>query len=494
MSSFENTLARMQELYKYGRVNEEHERVNNSIEHHATGADGREYGIIRENNKFYIKSAPQGKGNILEAYDYIGGFMRKKEYQYTSYPDALKNFQLKMKSINESNEGVIDLDNLDRFKRNDILKESADAEEMKNELARVRQIMHNTAVIMKESTCFGKTPITNQPEAAKGNSGNTDTPFTENADAKDLNHESKTATDPKSQGTPFGDAKEKVAAAKMNEDSTPDSAFDEGLPEFPAGGTGTADTKQNNEPFTQKVSESCDETDDDDVTDAAVELGDDDDMTISDEPESAEDDEDDVEPEDLSDETPEDSDDDSDLDDDDFEAAEDDEDNDTTSELEARISELEAKITELQNQLDSANDADSDGKENVTDKPEGEDEVDNSDDEFDFSPDEDDENELNESYSKKIDGIISKVWKKHLNENELHVFGQHPGYRKKPMTLPATGSDQNDHGKDWNDESVHNEKPFGEVIGKSTPYDEFVEKVAKEVREEMFRRLKKKVK
>lgn len=482
MSSFESTLARMQELYKYGRVNEEQERINNSIEHHATGSDGREYAIIRENNKFYIKSAPHGKSNILEAYDYINGFMRKKEYQYSSYPDALKNFQLKMKSLNEANDAVIELDNLDRFKRNDILKESADAEEMKNQLARVRQIMHNTAVIMKESTSFGKTPITNQPDAAKGNSGDTDTPYTEGSDAKDLNHELKTATDPTSQSTPFDKkACTSTTDSKINEDTAPESAFDAGLPNFPSGGTGTADTKQNNEPFTQTVAESCDE--EDDVANAASELSDDD-MVISDEPEfddTAEDD--DVEPEDLTDETPEDgeeiegSEDDSDLDDDDFEGTEDGEEDDATSDLESRIAELEAKIAELQSQIDSTEiPVDSD--------EEGEIDSDDDDNEFEFSSDEDSV-DLNESYDRKVNGIIDSVWKKHLNENELHVFGQHPGYRKKPMTLPATGSDKNEHGRDWNDESVHSEKPFGTQIGKSDPYNELVKRITNDVKNEL---------
>lgn len=490
MSSFESTLARMKELYKYGHVNEEQERINNSIEHHATGADGREYGIIRENNKYYIKSAPHGKGNILEAYDYINGFMRKKEYQYSSYPDALKNFHLKMKSLNEANDAVIELDNLDRFKRNDILKESADAEEMKNELARVRQIMHNTAVIMKESTCYGKTPITNQPEAAKGNSGDTDTPYTENAETKDLNHEPKTATEPASQSTPFEKKVNASKESKINEDTAPESAFDAGLPNFPSGGTGIADTKQNNEPFTQTVAESCDE--DDDVANAASELGDDDDMTISDEPEFdtvPEEDGDDVEPEDLTDEVPEDGEDaeevedDSDLDDNDFEGTEDGENDDTTSDLESRIAELEAKIAELQSQIDSTEvTTEPDEVGAASDEPE-EGEM-GSDNEYEFSED-DINDELNESYHKKVNGIIDSVWRKHLNENELHVFGQHPGYRKKPMTLPATGSDKNEHGRDWNDESVHNEKPFGSEIGKSDPYSELVKRLSNDVKNQL---------
>ena len=63
-----------------------------------------------------------------------------------------------------------------------------------------------------------------------------------------------------------------------------------------------------------------------------------------------------------------------------------------------------------------------------------------------------------------------------LNEEgtKLNVFGKHPGYRKKPMNLPSTGEDKNQWGKDWNDDSVYSEQPFGEKIGTSAPFEEIV--------------------
>ena len=59
--------------------------------------------------------------------------------------------------------------------------------------------------------------------------------------------------------------------------------------------------------------------------------------------------------------------------------------------------------------------------------------------------------------------IVESVTRNFVKEErtELHDFGKHPGYRKKPMSLPPTGSDEYKGNRDWNDDSVHNEKPFG---------------------------------
>ena len=83
MPSFEETLARMKGLYTYGKeLNESSNLKTHTLEHHAVAADGVTYGIIRENSKYYIKSAQKGKETIAEAYEYLGGFCNKKNYEY----------------------------------------------------------------------------------------------------------------------------------------------------------------------------------------------------------------------------------------------------------------------------------------------------------------------------------------------------------------------------------------------------------------------------
>ena len=63
----------------------------------------------------------------------------------------------------------------------------------------------------------------------------------------------------------------------------------------------------------------------------------------------------------------------------------------------------------------------------------------------------------------------------------LHNFGDHPGYRKKPMTTPANTEVAPNGARDWNDESTKGEEPFGKQIGKSDPYDEIVDMVLNKV-------------
>lgn len=84
---------------------------------------------------------------------------------------------------------------------------------------------------------------------------------------------------------------------------------------------------------------------------------------------------------------------------------------------------------------------------------------------------------MNEAKKAVMDRIVEAVVKKVISEEAtvLHDFGKHPGYRKKPMTLPQTGTDKDINGaRDWNDDSVHNEKPFGSSIGDGKPYDQAV--------------------
>jgi hypothetical protein len=76
-----------------------------------------------------------------------------------------------------------------------------------------------------------------------------------------------------------------------------------------------------------------------------------------------------------------------------------------------------------------------------------------------------------------------------INEEKLNVFGKHPGYRKKPMNLPSTGVDNYDGNKDWNDESVYSEQPFGSKIGSSSPYETIINKSVETVLESLKKKL-----
>ena len=293
MSSFENTLERMKSLYTYGKeLNESNKSNAYTLEHSAVAADGKTYGIIRECNKYYIKSALKGKETIAESYEYIGGICNKKNYEYTSYNNALKNFELKLASINEACNGNVNISTLDPFKKGEFLVEGT--EKMKNEIARQRQIMYNVSMLMNEGTEIGasrKNDVVKfdgkQPEAENGKKGaecmtkatakpeyagsktngvnKKTTPFGENApkcedqlkescccDSESCDCEKDWASkgmnkgrDPKQVGWDI------EGQSKVNEEE--EDWASKGLPSSP--GVGEADSAHNNMPFDKSINE-----------------------------------------------------------------------------------------------------------------------------------------------------------------------------------------------------------------------------------------------
>ena len=101
------------------------------------------------------------------------------------------------------------------------------------------------------------------------------------------------------------------------------------------------------------------------------------------------------------------------------------------------------------------------------------------------------DNSLDEAKAAKMNSIVESVVNDILNEDELHVFGDHPGYRKKPFTLPQTGEDKFQVNRDWNDESVHSEEPFGKGKGDSTPFDQLVAQITDSVMKQINENKKK---
>ena len=605
MSNVNETLERIKSLYNYGReINEDNNRQSTGIlEYHEKAADGKAYGIIRECNKYYIKTAPANKENIAEAYDYIGGFCNKKDYEYTSYANASKHFGLKMASINEACEGKVIVENLNPFANNNQIMTEA-SQGMKDELARQRQIMYNAAMIMNESSI--PTPAISRrddtvmyngknPEAETGKTGakpegategkatldkdfKTKTngvdkkvaPFDQNASAsKDQLKEGeecgcesgnckkeKFGCDWGSEGIGKGKDPHTIGWNMEGQQAVNEEENDwgsEGLPSSP--GVGDANTSKNNDPFNKSVNES-DEFDNTDVegddvnTDVAPEAGDDNevDMGVDDDVEgddSTADPEIGPEGDDFGDEGTDD------LGDDELgdgtdnfdsnEVSDDEFTGDGEDDLQAEIDRLQAELDDLKAQVEGGNidddddltsdefnaDTDDLGDEGTddfggdnTDFDDTEAGAEGTDDEFgngteglgdddefgaqpsmsqtdsdDFDASEnfdDDMDEcgnggcgmiprINESKKRKMDAIVESVVKSLLKEDELHDFGNHPGYQKKPMQLPTTGEDKNQWGRDWNDESVHNEQPFGTKIGSSAPFDKIVDAVTKDV-------------
>ena len=72
-----------------------------------------------------------------------------------------------------------------------------------------------------------------------------------------------------------------------------------------------------------------------------------------------------------------------------------------------------------------------------------------------------------------------------LYENELHDFGKHPAYRKAPFSLPANREVAPNGARDWNDDSVEGELPYGKKIGSSAPYEKVVQVITDSIMESL---------
>ena len=199
MKKFDEQLSRMQALMRYGMVSESKSK-NGSFEYHRVASDGKSYGIFKECSKYYIKSAPAEKENLAEAYDYIGGWNNRKDYEYDSFANAQKQFDLKMMSINEACGAKGNAATLDPSKKQEYIVEGTD--KMKREIARQRQIMANTATIIREGSYIG----VGDPERVSGNNDE-DKPYTEKGEAKLDKDMPKANCKPAAESNPYGDGK-----------------------------------------------------------------------------------------------------------------------------------------------------------------------------------------------------------------------------------------------------------------------------------------------
>lgn len=174
MAKYDEQLERMNFLMEY--KNEPKKAISN-IEYHANGADGKVYGILKEGTKYYIKTTEPGKENISEAYDYINGFINRRENEYKSYNEATKHLELKLMSLNEAYGKKSDVSTVD-FKRNEKALANL-TEEARRELDRMNQIFENSCKIGRDCVCDLESKGSASPEDTEKNND----PFSEKTDA-----------------------------------------------------------------------------------------------------------------------------------------------------------------------------------------------------------------------------------------------------------------------------------------------------------------------
>ena len=442
-------LDRMKSLINYGKVEENTQSgaIIPRVEYSQKAADGKTYGIIRECNKFYIKVAPKKDTEVLaEDFDYIGGINNRRENEYATYAKASKQFDLKMMSINEAHAVKVPVEQFKEQEESDW--QINETKEMRSELNRFMQITNNVQSILSEDKQGFTMNHDKVPEAPASHPSDkkVNSPFTDTAVANGDKDFTKTATDPAKQGAPF-DKDGEATSADMQSDKKPTGKTDATYTEKaqyvpdntvadkkPSGGKvvrvteGKRTLKLTEEQVLawNKSKEYMDMSHGTEIGSTApyeeapfVEKVNEDVVDVNDVAGMEMDNED------------------------------------------VPFPEVADGGSYLQFEKDYDDFENNDGF----------------DDNYDLS-DIDAENaakaDMDDEFMFDDDFNESKNHKQQTNEIELHVFGEHPAYQKVPMTTPPATEVAPNGARDWNDDSVKSEKPFGRQIGSSAPFDEKV--------------------
>ena len=500
MNNVNNQISRMKAMMTYGLQTESKNNQYSGVEYQRAGADGKTYGIVREGTKFYIKVANKQNNVIKEDFNYIGGFRNRKDYEYSSYANALKNFEMKMSSINESVGNRTPMVESWNPERRELLMVEA-TESMKREIARQREIMGNAVMIQEkknysvvmegegcckvDSEC-AKTQKNNIKKTSDGKgepTGNGGDPFTEKVGSEQKGTQK---TNVKKEYKPVMEG-EQVLGWNDNEDYLDTSNGTEIGDGAPFNKELNSDSEMENGTVEEGVA--MHNTDNQNSPEVGVnEVGDDAPFTEKANNELQEDDEldgeliDDAEPldadaegEDFVDDMDSDFND-EDLDDEEFDSE--DLESEEFDETESRLSAIEDMITKIAEKLGvDAFDDDS--------LYDDDDEKIDAEDEFDDEDDFEDEDEY--------EVFESVAYRKLMKEENMDYFGKHPAYQKEPMDMPNSQHQEKQGYYDMNDDSVKGEQPFGQEIGDGAPFEVDPEEITNAIAESIKRVLKKKI-
>lgn len=500
-----NQLDRMKSLINYGKKIDEATNtgmLTPRVEYSTLGADGKTYGIIRECNKFYIKVAPKKDTEILaEDFDYIGGFMNRKDYEYPTYTIASKQFDLKMMSISEACAIKQTVNQFKEAEKSDW--QVNETKEMHNEISRFKQIMGNVQSILSEDKKGFTLNNSTVPEAPASHPSDkkTNAPFTDTAVAKGDKEFTEKETNPQKAGAPYnedGKATDKDMQSDKNPKGNDGNTYSEKAKYVPDNAvadkkpSGAKSVKMNESkkrivklteeqvlawnkskeymdksngteigssaPFTDEVgceSNQCEANTEKIHEEAAVHNTDNQNVPA---PHTGE----------IGDKAPFDKKVNEEIVDvNDVEGME------TIDDEEVPFPEVEDGGEYLGFEQDY-NDFEENGGFDEFDSEAHDAAIADMDDEFELD---NDFNGFEDDYDDFYESIVHKVTegvKRALSEQKLDDFGKHPAYRKVPMTTPPNTEVSKNGAKDWNDKSVASDKPFGSEIGSSAPFDEKV--------------------
>lgn len=491
-NNFAQETSRMVELMKYGVSENASKSSAPRVEYSVKAADGLTYGIVNEGTKFYIKVAPKKDTQIVnEDFDYIGGEMNKKQNEYKSYSAASKNLELKIMQINESHknaERVIVEASKPSVQSDWQINETV---EMRNAINRMNQISRNVAHILTEGSIPSEHTLPEAP-AKNPSQDKVNSPFTDTAVAKgDKDFTDTESNYEKPSGSPYSAA----ANAKMTSDKKPSMGGDNGdaytdaakyapkgsvANEHPSGGKVTrADESKRTIKLTEEQvlawsrsnNNYMDKSSGTHIGSSAPFEGELDGKT-SNQGEA------DTEPIHEAEGTVYNS--------------------DTTLYPNGGTGEpahngdpfkkVKSTSAEAKNGVIAESDFDDEdiaGFEGYDDDDEVPfPEVES--DEYELELDGDDAARDTAYQDMEDDGFIDDYDDDEtLYEMELHDFGKHPAYRKRPMTLPPNKEVAPNGTRDWNDESAEGEEPFGKKIGSSAPFEKAVQKITNSIMESL---------
>lgn len=445
MANFDEQLSRMHYLMGYKMPVVE---SKSGVEHSVVAADGKRYGIIKEGTKFYVKVSDAAKENIAESYEYINGVLAKKENEHKSYNSASKALELKLMSLNEAYNGNVKASLFDS-KSNEKMFANL-TEEARKELNRMHQIFESANTIGKNNTGNPEAPKTASFSEKIGK------PFDITAKAELDKDFKKTASNPENQSEPF-DAEVKVTDADMESDKMP-SGEKNNCEEYEDAKYVPDGSVANQKPSGGKVVRVNEATDIDGENGMINE--DDEIVGIDDENEGGENI--------LSDDELDSMFNDDEEEDDEYVLDADELGFNEPIESDSRFAGMDVSDDEFMDSIDGE----------VYDEEEPE-----------FAM------ESKASLKRIVEGVCDemmkqrtkKVVKESFNDKlvriikeemtNLNVWGQHPGYKKQPMTLPDNKEVIVNKGdRDWNDDSVKGSESFGKKIGSNAPFTDDVVK------------------
>ena len=147
----EQQLNRIKELMSFKPMNESTQKNFGSeiVEYQKMAGDNKTYAIVREGKKYFIKVSDKASNILKEDFDFIGGFCNKSRYEYSSFNKALRNLELKVRSINEGvdkKDAKFEIHDADRT----INFLSEDKAQMSKEIKRQRQLMMHAIGMVNE--------------------------------------------------------------------------------------------------------------------------------------------------------------------------------------------------------------------------------------------------------------------------------------------------------------------------------------------------------